>query len=116
MKRILVSVCCFGLLILGGCGSKADSLMKQQIDFMNDLAEGIESGASQAEMEKIQERGKAISEELVALDLSPDEIKKLTEKHKDAMKEAAQKLQKTMMSKMKEDFGGKFPGAPGFGR
>lgn len=97
----MLLVLCVGLV---GCGNSADSLVKQQIDVINDMAEAVENGASQSEMEEIQERGEAINKKIQDLNLSQEEKEKLLERHKDEYSKATSRLAAAMMSKMSDSF------------
>ncbi|HMF12349.1 MAG TPA: hypothetical protein VKE94_08585 [Gemmataceae bacterium] len=106
MNRLIV-VACGLLLILGvsGCGSNADSLMKEQIKLMNELADALEGGADQAKIEAINTKMKENGEKLEALKLSEADKKKLAEKYKDDMTKVGARLASAMFKKLGNQMG-----------
>jgi len=113
MKNRLALGSLFALLIcLSGCGSSPDSLMKQQIDLMNDTADAMESDASESEMKELEERGKALKEKMENLDLSDEEKKQLVEKNKDEYSKALSRLMQAAMDKSLKDMGKGLPAMP----
>jgi hypothetical protein len=107
------------LLVLcgvSGCGANADSLIKEQIKAMNDLAEALETKAPEAKVNEVQKKLEVTDKKLQALKLSDDEKKQLTERHKDEMTKASMRLAKAGMNKTIGDFGKVFgegfPGMP----
>ena len=105
-----------GLLLAAGCGSSADSLMRQQIDAMNDLADAVEKGASESEMTAIKSRMESIAEKMEKLSPSDAEKKRLMEKYKDDMAKATGRMMQAMMGQMGGALGqamGEAMGGPG---
>jgi len=103
MKKFLSLTCAFALLVgVSGCGSKADSLIKEQIKLMNDLADAIEKD-DEAKAKDIQEKIKENGKKLDDLKLSDDEKKKLEEKYKGDVEKAMKRVMEAAMKK-----GGKF--------
>jgi hypothetical protein len=97
------------LLLFGasGCSSSPDSLIKDQISLMNDMADALEKG-DEAKAKSIAEKMKEVDKKLEALKLSEDDKKKLGEKYKDELTKAAMRmLQAQMKGGMKglEDLG-----------
>ena len=96
MKRLASAACVLILLSkLTGCGSggsSADSLMKEQIKLMNELAEAMESGADQSKVEALNKKLNETAEKFKALKLSEDDTKKLAEKYKDDLGKAVMRL------------------------
>ena len=94
MKRF--QLLCFSIFILAvsGCGSNPDSLIKEQIKNVNELASALENDAPQAELDKLQDRIKALEKKLEALDLSTSENRELLERHKAELVPAMQRLQR----------------------
>ena len=76
---------CFWQSALSGCGANADSLMKQDIKAMNDLADAVESGAPEAKVAELKTKLEEINKKLEALKLSDEDKKKLIEQHKDEL-------------------------------
>ena len=106
-----------------GCGANADSLVKEEIKTMNDLAEALENKAPEAKVTELQKKLEETNKKLEALKLSDDEKKKLGEQHKDELTKAGMRMAKAGMNKAMGEFGkmmpgGGFPGAgempPGF--
>src|SRR5262249_13834562 len=110
MKKVSVLGCAFVFLVgVGGCGSSADSLVKDQIKNMNNMADALEQcdQAKFKELEKngkdIEKKGKDLDKKLEELKLSDEEKKKLLEKHKDELGAA---LGRIMQATMKKGLGG----------
>jgi hypothetical protein len=97
MKKCVVVAFAFGLLVnVSGCGSSPDSIMKDSIAAMNDLADAVEKkdeGKAKAAATKLQD----LEKKLDALKLSEDDKKKLLEKHKDEAGKALTKLMGAMV-------------------
>lgn len=123
-KMIYSTVVLIALVSLAGCGESADSLVQQQVDQLNELADALEAGAEQAEIDAIEERMKETKEASDGLNLSADEKKRLTEKYGEEEVKAAGRVMKAKMSKMGgamqgmiEGMKGKMPAMPeGFGK
>ena len=103
------------ILMLGliGCGGSPDSLMKDQISYMNDLADALEKNQPESKLTDIKNRMDTNGKKIEALKMSDEEKKKLFEKHKDELMKATQRLLQAMMKS--KEFGGlfdKFPGMP----
>jgi hypothetical protein len=116
MKKALILGSMLVLVLgLAGCGSSPDSLVKEQIAGINDLADAIEKGEPESKLTDIKKRMEDTSKKLEALKMSDDEKKKLIEKHKDELLKATERMVKAMMSKSKDFgslFGGGIPGMP----
>ena len=81
-----------------GCSKNdPDSLTKQSISDMNDLASAIEKKESTDKIKSMAEKLKATQDKIVALKLSPDDSKKLMEKYQKEMMDALSKLMKAAM-------------------
>ncbi|GAG49126.1 unnamed protein product [marine sediment metagenome] len=98
-------VCCYlmllgGLVLLVGCGQSGDSMVKEQIDTMNELADGIEADSAEEDIKAINERLDALAEKIK--ELPEEKRKELIEKHKKELAAAAAKLAKAKMDKMGE--------------
>jgi hypothetical protein len=92
VKKVLVLGFAFVLLVgVGGCGSKADSLMKAQIKVCYDQADAIEN-SDLAKFQELENKRKEINKEMADLKLSDEETKKLREKYKDEFKAAARRI------------------------
>lgn len=117
MKMALVRTGMF-LLLLGlvGCGgSSPDSLVKEQIAGMNEMADALEKNEPESKLTDIKNRLEATGKKMEALKLSDDEKKKLLEKHKDELMNATSRMFQAMMKRSKDLgslFGGKMPGMP----
>src|SRR5262249_25519644 len=82
MKKAVLG-CAFVFLVgVSGCGSSADSLLKDQIKLMNDVADAMEKG-DEAKVKDLQKRMEELKKKLDELKLSDEEVKKAWEKHKD---------------------------------
>ncbi len=94
MKRFIVLGFVAMLLVSApGCSSNdPDSLSKQSISQMNDLAAAIEKKESPDKIKSLVEKWKATVEKMEALKLSDDEKKKLAEKYQKETLEASKKL------------------------
>ena len=97
---------------VSGCGASADSLVKEQIQGMNDLAEALETKAPEAKVKELQKNLEETGKKLEALKLSDDEKKKLFEQHKEELMKATTRLAQAGMNKAFGDFGKGFPGMP----
>ena len=104
MKYFLTSCLLLACLCLTGCGPQSpDALIKEQISIINETADTVESANSlddaKASMEKLKERGEAVTAKLEALDLSDSEKAELMQRHQADMMSAVMRLQKAMISK-----------------
>jgi len=100
MKRLVLVTC--GLVLVtcvGGCGSSADSLMKEQIKLMNEMADAVESGADQSKIDAIGKKMKENEEKFNGLKLSEEEKKKLVEKYNDDIAKAVTRMMGAMFKK-----------------
>jgi len=119
--RTLAAGICLMLLVTCGCGANPDSMMKEQIQLMNEIATAMESNAPQAEIDELQDRNEALTKRFEAIDLSTAEKRKLLTRHQAELTPATARLQKAMMKKMTDSLKeGGFPGfpqggVPGFG-
>jgi hypothetical protein len=117
MRKLLVSA---SLVVLAcgvsGCGgANGDSLMKEQVKDMNDLAAALESKAPEAKVKELSTKLQETEKKLKALNLSEDEKKKLAERHRDELVKASMRLAQAGMNKAMGDFGNVFGGFPGAG-
>ena len=82
MKR-LVGVACGLVMVAGvtGCGSSPDSLMKEQVTILNQMAEAMDSADPQAKLEELAKKLNDNAKKLDARKLSDAEKKKLDEKY-----------------------------------
>ncbi len=88
------------LVPLSGCGPSADTLMQQQIDQLNELADAIESGADQAKLDEIGQRMKQTKSTIDGLNLSDAQKKRLAEEYGEATVKATARLARANMTKM----------------
>ena len=118
MKKLFTLLGLFLLLCgVSGCGSSADSLVKEQIQNMNNLAEALENKAPDSKISELSEKYKATDQKLNDLKLSDEEKKAVMEKNKDEYGKAAIRLAKASFGKTMGDmfgkgFGGGLPGMP----
>ena len=96
---------CFAMLLaalvpLAGCGQSADSLVQQQVDQMNELADALESGADKATLDEIGQRMKTNDQAIKDLNLSDAEKQRLSEKFGEEAGKATARVMKASMSKM----------------
>lgn len=115
MKRLTLACCFAAVVMMSGCGSSADSILKKQIVLMNDMADAIENDASKEEIDKLKERGDALDKKLKALNLSAEEQRKLRERHEEEMNEAMAHLKKAMVNRMASEMKKGLSGMPQFG-
>ena len=117
MKNAFVLGSLFALVTcFAGCGSSAESMLKQQIAQLNELAEAIENDAPESEIEAIKERMEATAKKMKELEVSEAEQKRLQEKYEDDLKQAGERLGKAMFGKLAEGMGkglSDFPGGGG---
>ena len=106
MKKFIATACMVGcFLIISGCSSEADDLMKDQLKLMNEWADAIEKNEPESRMNDIQKRMEELGKRSEKLKLSDDEKKKLEERYKDDIVKTSTRLQKAMMSKFGVDPG-----------
>ncbi len=100
MKRVIIIGFVAILLVSApGCGSNdPDSLTKQSISQMNDLAAAIEKKESIDKIKSLAEKLKATHEKIASIKLSPEETSKLTEKYSKEQMEAGMKIAKAVMT------------------
>ena len=102
-----------------GCGPSPDTLMKEQIKEMNDMADALENNQPE-KVKEVEKRIEATNKKVEKLSLSDDETKQLAERHKDELTKATVRLQKAMMNSMTKNMnkamGGGFPGMPNPGK
>jgi hypothetical protein len=102
MKRVIVfGAVGFVLVAVSGCGGP-DSLMKEYISHMNDLAASVEKKEPADKQKAIADKMKAVGEKLEKLNLNEEQKKKLVEKHKADLEAASQRLAKAMFAQMAE--------------
>jgi hypothetical protein len=98
-----------------GCGGSADSLVRDQIRTMNDLADAIEK-KDDARAKDLQEKLKATEKKLQELKLSDEQKKELISHHQEEIQKAVQRLTQAAMKRTLGEggkmFGGPFPGIP----
>jgi len=89
MKR-LVGVACGLVMVAGvtGCGSSPDSLMKEQVTILNQMAEAMDSADPQAKLEELAKKLNGNAKKLDALKLSDAAKKKLDEKYGQELQKA----------------------------
>ncbi len=93
MKKVLATAAAFALLTgVSGCGSKGDSLMKEQISLLNQLADELEGSASQGKIDEISNKIAQNGRKLDELKLSQEDQKKLLEKHQEDWKKAKERF------------------------
>lgn len=106
-RRIALSLMGAFALSAMGCGKSSDSLMRDMIADVNNLAESIEKKEPKEKQEKIAERLKGLGEQMKQVKMSDDEKKKLQEKYKDDMGKAFSRLMQAQMKVAMEGMGGK---------
>jgi hypothetical protein len=105
VKKVLATVAAFAFLTgVSGCGSKGESLVKEQISLMNQMADEIEGSASKEKLEEIGKKMKETGKQLEDLKLSADEKKKLEDKYKPEMEKALKRMMDAAMKKSKGGF------------
>jgi peptidoglycan hydrolase CwlO-like protein len=113
MKKAMVLVSLLVLsFTLSGCGSNPDSLMKDQISAMNDLADAYEKNEPKSKIEKLKKRMDENSKKMEELNLSVDEKKQLVEKHKDELAKATARLVQAAVSSSMNDMNNAMKGQP----
>jgi len=116
MKKPVVLVG-IGVLVCGlaGCSASGDSLMKEQIRNMNDLADAMEK-KDDARAAELKTKMDDTEKKLAALKLSDEEKKKLVERHQDEIQKASMRLAQAGMNRTMGEFGkvlgGGLPGLP----
>jgi hypothetical protein len=101
VKKVLATVAAFALLTgVSGCGSKGESLVKEQISLMNQMADEIEGSASKEKLEEIGKKMKETAKQLEDLKLSADEKKKLEDKYKPEMEKALGRMMEAAKKKV----------------
>ncbi len=110
LGSLFVAVCA-----ISGCGASADSLMKDQIQLLNQLAEAYETKAPEAKINEIKQKQEENNKKFGDLKLSPDDAKKLAEKYDGELKTAIMRYMKAVVAvaAAKGDFGMAFQGLPG---
>jgi TolA-binding protein len=101
---------------VSGCGASADSLVKEQIQIMNETAEALENKAPDAKVTELQKKLEETNKKLEALKLSDEEKKKVIEANKDELTKATMRLMKAGMNKTIGEIGKGFPGMPDLGK
>lgn len=119
MKALSATFCLF-LFFSCGCAGDPDSMVTEQIAFMNEFATAMENDAPQSQLDTFQDRSKSLNKQFEALNLSTAEKQDLIARHQTELTAATQRLQKAMMKKAMNSFGKGFPGvspggAPSFG-
>jgi len=106
MKKVLVSFSALALVFLvSGCGDSPDSIMKDTIKLMNDMADAVESAKdkdsaekAKAKLEDIDKKFKDLAERAKKVKVSDDQGKKLTEKYKEDIEKATKRMMEAGMS------------------
>jgi hypothetical protein len=121
-RRLLVkrSIIYAGMIVLlcgvVGCGGNADSLVKDEIRYMNELADAFEK-KDESRAKELQTKLEATDKKLQALNLSDEQKKQLLSRHQEALQKATTRLAQAGMNRTLGDFGkmfgGQFPGMPG---
>jgi chromosome segregation ATPase len=119
VKKIIV-LSGFLVLLCGvsGCGSSADSLIKEEIKGMDDLADALENNAPQSKIDEISKRLKETDKKLEDLKLSDEEKKKVIEQNKAELERVTKRLAAAMLKAGKDKLGdlGKLTGMPDLGK
>jgi hypothetical protein len=93
VRRISCVAAAVAMFTLAGCGG-ADSVMKEQIALLNEMADAVEKNEGEAKIKDIQSRMKANDDKYKALKLTPDQETKLHDKYKTEMLEVSDRLRK----------------------
>ncbi len=97
-RFVVVGFIAVVLTTVSGCGKNdPDSLTKESISQINDLASAIEKKESTDKIKSLAEKLKATQDKIQALKLSPEDQKKLMEKYQKETMEALSKLVKAAM-------------------
>jgi hypothetical protein len=113
-KWIVLVSALLTLIMISGCGSNPDKVVKKQISLMNDFANAVENNASEDKIKDIEKRMKEVNKEFEALKLSDEQKQKLLETHRAELEEAGKRLVTAMMKKAGQQIGDlKFPGFGG---
>jgi TolB-like protein len=113
VKKLLLGSLFLALCAVSGCGANADSLVKEDIKAMNDLAEALETNAPEAKVKELRTRLEDTNKKLAALKLSDDDKKTLVERHKDELVKAQMRFVKAQAKGIAE---GGFPGLADLGK
>jgi hypothetical protein len=102
-KLVLVGMALVLPVVVAGCSGGADSLLKQQISIMNDIAANLETvkddASADAAIAKLDKQVDQLTDnmkKMKELKLSPEEQKKLMEKHKTEIENAGKRMQAAM--------------------
>jgi hypothetical protein len=99
-----------------GCGGNADSLVKDEIKCMNELADAFEK-KDDARAKELQTKLEETDKKLQALKLSDEQKKQLISRHQEELQKASTRLAQAGMNRALGDvgkmFGGQLPGLPG---
>jgi hypothetical protein len=87
---------CMLLATLGGCGSSADRLVREQIGLLEELADAYESGAPQSTIDEIKKAMAENDKKLDELKLSEDAKRKALLPYKAAMDRATERINAAM--------------------
>jgi hypothetical protein len=105
VKKLIVSASVLILLCgVSGCGSNADSLVKDQIRLTNELADALEK-KDEAKIKDLTQKLEDTGKKLDALNLSHDEKKKLAERYKDDLQKAGMRMAKAGMNRAMGELG-----------
>ena len=87
------------LVLLAGCGQSADSLVQQQVDQWHELADAMEAGAEQTEIDAIQQRMQVTTKAIRALNLSDGQEERLAKNYGGQIAMALPRVMQARMSK-----------------
>jgi hypothetical protein len=97
MKRFVAfAVVGFVLTTVGGCGSKAENLLKDLIRYTNALAEAVEKKESADRIKAAGQRVKDTFQQLQDLNVPKEEKEKLEAKYKAEAQAAGERLTKAL--------------------
>src|SRR5262245_20321608 len=82
-----------------GCGTAGDAEYKDRIAVMNELADAMEKGESEAKVREIGDRLAAVEKKYTDLKLSDGEKKRLEAKYKDELDKAGQRIGQAIYKK-----------------
>jgi len=101
LRKVIGMACMFVVLAtVGGCGSSADGLVKEQIKAMNELADALEAKAAPDKIKNLETKMDELGKKMEALKLSEADMKSLLEANKDEMTKAMGRMFKAAMPDM----------------
>lgn len=95
----LIALSCLTIM-LSGCGSSPEGLMKRQISLVNELAEAMENDASEDKIKSISEKLQDNVKKMQDLDVSADEGARLAKEYAAELMEAYSRLGKATRGRM----------------